>query len=65
MAESGLDLIVAQSYKAGGHTGRVGTLALLPLVIDSVAPIPVLAAGGIGDGRGLNDKTHQMRIEVG
>lgn len=53
MAESGLDLIVAQGYEAGGHTGRVGTMALLPQVIDSVAPIPVLAAGGIGDGRGL------------
>lgn len=53
MAESGLDLIVAQGYEAGGHTGRVGTMALLPQVIDNVAPIPVLAAGGIGDGRGL------------
>ena len=53
MAESGLDLIVAQGHEAGGHTGRIGTMALLPQVIDSVAPIPVLAAGGIGDGRGL------------
>ena len=53
MAESGLDLIVAQGYEGGGHTGRVGTLALLPQVIDSVSPVPVLAAGGIGDGRGL------------
>ena len=53
MAESGLDLIVAQGYEGGGHTGRIGTMALLPQVIDSVAPIPVLAAGGIGDGRGL------------
>ena len=53
MAESGLDLIVAQGYEGGRHTGRIGTMALLPQVIDSVAPIPVLAAGGIGDGRGL------------
>ncbi|MBN1365946.1 MAG: nitronate monooxygenase [Syntrophaceae bacterium] len=53
MAESGVDLLVAQGYEAGGHTGRIGTMALLPQVIDSVAPIPVLAAGGIGDGRGL------------
>ncbi len=53
MAESGLDLIVAQGYEGGGHTGRIGTMALIPQVIDSVAPIPVLAAGGIGDGRGL------------
>ena len=53
MAQSGLDLIVAQGYEGGGHTGRIGTLALLPQVIDSVFPTPVLAAGGIGDGRGL------------
>ena len=53
MAESGLDLIVAQGFEGGGHTGRIGTMALLPQVIDSVGPIPVLAAGGIGDGRGL------------
>ncbi|PKN37853.1 MAG: 2-nitropropane dioxygenase [Deltaproteobacteria bacterium HGW-Deltaproteobacteria-2] len=53
MAVSGLDLIVAQGHEAGGHTGRIGTMALLPQVIDSVTPIPVLAAGGIGDGRGL------------
>lgn len=53
MAESGLDLIVAQGFEGGGHTGRVGTMALLPQVIDSVSPVPVLAAGGIADGRGL------------
>lgn len=53
MAQSGLDLIVAQGYEAGGHTGRIGTMALLPQVIDAVSPVPVLAAGGIGDGRGL------------
>lgn len=53
MAESGLDLIVAQGYEGGGHTGRIGTMALLPQVLDCVSPVPVLAAGGIGDGRGL------------
>lgn len=53
MAQSGVDLIVAQGYEAGGHTGRVGTLALLPQAIDAAAPVPVLAAGGIGDGRGI------------
>jgi nitronate monooxygenase len=53
MALSGLDLIVAQGHEAGGHTGRIGTMALLPQVLDAVSPIPVLAAGGIADGRGL------------
>ena len=53
MAESGLDLIVAQGHEGGGHTGRIGTMALLPQAIDAAAPVPVLAAGGIGDGRGL------------
>ena len=53
MAESGVDLLVAQGHEAGGHTGRIGTMALLPVVIDAASPVPVLAAGGIGDGRGL------------
>ena len=53
MAQSGIDLLVAQGYEGGGHTGRIGTLALLPQAIDAAAPVPVLAAGGIGDGRGL------------
>jgi NAD(P)H-dependent flavin oxidoreductase YrpB (nitropropane dioxygenase family) len=48
-----VDIIVAQGSEGGGHTGRVGTLPLVPLVVDAVAPTPVLAAGGIGDGRGL------------
>lgn len=52
-AEAGVDVIVAQGHEAGGHTGRIGTMALVPLVVDAVAPIPVLAAGGIGDGRGV------------
>jgi nitronate monooxygenase len=53
MAASGVDLLVAQGYEGGGHTGRVGTMALLPAAMDAAAPVPVLAAGGIGDGRGI------------
>ena len=53
MAESGVDLVVAQGHEGGGHTGRIGTLALLPQAIDAAAPVPVLGAGGIGDGRGV------------
>jgi enoyl-[acyl-carrier protein] reductase II len=52
VARSGVDVIVAQGYDGGGHTGQVGTLALLPAVIDAV-DLPVVAAGGIADGRGL------------
>lgn len=50
-AESGVDLIVAQGTEAGGHTGDVSTMVLVPEVVDAVAPIPVLAAGGIARGR--------------
>jgi len=53
VAEGGADVVVAQGYEAGGHTGRVGTFALVPQVVDAVAPTPVVAAGGIGDGRGV------------
>jgi NAD(P)H-dependent flavin oxidoreductase YrpB (nitropropane dioxygenase family) len=53
MAQSGLDLIVAQGHEGGGHTGRIGTMALLPQAIDAAYPVPVLGAGGIGDGRGV------------
>lgn len=49
---SGVDVIIAQGHEAGGHTGRVGTFALVPEVVDAVR-VPVLAAGGIADGRGL------------
>jgi nitronate monooxygenase len=51
--DAGVDLVVAQGTEAGGHTGRVPTLALVPAVVDAVAPVPVIAAGGIGDGRTL------------
>jgi len=53
VAETGADVIVAQGHESGGHTGRIGTLALVPQVVDAVSPIPVVAAGGIADGRGL------------
>jgi NAD(P)H-dependent flavin oxidoreductase YrpB (nitropropane dioxygenase family) len=48
---AGADLIVAQGGEAGGHTGDVSTMVLVPEVVDAVAPTPVLAAGGIGRGR--------------
>lgn len=51
--EGGADIVVAQGTEAGGHTGRIGTLALIPQVVDVTGDTPVLAAGGIGDGRGL------------
>ncbi len=48
---AGVDVIIAQGSEAGGHTGEVGTMVLIPEVVDAVAPVPVLAAGGIGRGR--------------
>ncbi|MGH9243819.1 MAG: NAD(P)H-dependent flavin oxidoreductase [Acidimicrobiales bacterium] len=48
---AGVDLIVAQGYEAGGHTGQIATMVLVPEVVDAVAPTPVLAAGGIASGR--------------
>ena len=50
--EAGADAVVAQGTEAGGHTGEIGALALVPQVVDAVR-IPVLAAGGIVDGRGM------------
>ncbi len=53
-ADVGADVIVAQGWDAGGHVrGTTGTLSLTPAVVDAVAPLPVVAAGGIADGRGL------------
>ena len=48
---AGLDMVIAQGYEAGGHTGDVGSMVLWPQVIDEIAPLPMLAAGGIGNGR--------------
>lgn len=53
VAKEDADVIVAQGYEAGGHTGKVATLVLVPQVVDAVSPIPTVAAGGIGNGRGL------------
>ena len=50
-AAAGVDLIVAQGTEAGGHTGEVATMVLVPEVVDAVDPLPVLAAGGIARGR--------------
>jgi NAD(P)H-dependent flavin oxidoreductase YrpB (nitropropane dioxygenase family) len=49
--EAGVDVIIASGYEAGGHTGEITTMVLVPQVVDAVAPLPVLAAGGIGGGR--------------
>lgn len=50
----GVDIVVAQGWEAGGHVwGTVATMALVPAVVDAIAPVPVVAAGGIADGRGL------------
>jgi len=48
-----VDVIVAQGFDAGGHTGDIGTMAVVPQIVDAVKPVPVAAAGGIADGRGL------------
>jgi len=53
IAQGGVDFVVAQGHEGGGHTGRIGSMALWPQAIDAAAPVPVIAAGGIGDGRGL------------
>ena len=52
-AEAGADVIVAQGTEGGGHVGWVASMVLTPMVVDAVAPIPVLTAGGVADGRGL------------
>ncbi len=52
--DCGVDIIVAQGVEAGGHVlGTVSTMALVPAVVDAVSPVPVIAAGGISDGRGM------------
>ncbi|HUY86774.1 MAG TPA: nitronate monooxygenase family protein, partial [Acidimicrobiales bacterium] len=49
--EQGVDIIVAQGYEAGGHTGEIASMVLTPEIVDAVGPVPVLSAGGIGSGR--------------
>jgi NAD(P)H-dependent flavin oxidoreductase YrpB (nitropropane dioxygenase family) len=50
-ADAGVDIIIAQGGEAGGHSGEVGSIVLWPQVVKEVAPVPVLAAGGIGSGQ--------------
>jgi enoyl-[acyl-carrier protein] reductase II len=52
-AERGVDVIIAQGGESGGYCGEVSTMALVPQVVDAIAPIPVVASGGIFDGRGI------------
>jgi NAD(P)H-dependent flavin oxidoreductase YrpB (nitropropane dioxygenase family) len=52
-AEAGADVLVAQGTEAGGHVGWMASLPLVPMMVKAVAPLPVLCAGGIADGRGL------------
>ena len=53
-ADCGVDIVVAQGWEAGGHVrGMVATMPLVPTVVDAIKPTPVVAAGGIADGRGL------------
>lgn len=52
-AANGVDVVIAQGHEAGGHTGRIAGLVLIPSVVDTLAPRPVLAAGGMADGRGI------------
>ena len=47
----GVDFVIAQGHEAGGHTGEITTMVLVPQVVEAVAPLPVLAAGGIATGR--------------
>lgn len=49
--DAGIDIVVAQGYEAGGHTGEIASMVLTPEVVDAVAPLPILAAGGIGSGQ--------------
>jgi NAD(P)H-dependent flavin oxidoreductase YrpB (nitropropane dioxygenase family) len=52
-ARKGADVVIAQGYEAGGHTGTIANFPLIPQVVDAVRPLPVVAAGGIADGRGV------------
>lgn len=52
-ADAGADILVAQGTEAGGHVGWMASLPLVPMMVKAVAPLPVLCAGGVADGRGL------------
>ncbi len=51
--KAGVDYVIAQGYEAGGHTGTIANFPLIPMVVDAVKPVPVIAAGAIADGRTL------------
>lgn len=53
MERCGADVVIAEGCESGGHVGETTTMALVPQVVDAVEKIPVIAAGGIGDGRGI------------
>jgi len=50
---AGTDIVIAAGHEGGGHVGAIGTFPLIPQIVDAIAPVPVAAAGGIGDGRGV------------
>ncbi|HJP35849.1 MAG TPA: nitronate monooxygenase [Gammaproteobacteria bacterium] len=50
---AGTDIVIAAGHEGGGHVGSIGTFPLIPQIVDAIAPAPVAAAGGIGDGRGV------------
>ena len=64
-ARKGADVIIAQGYEAGGHTGTIGNFPLIPQIVDAVRPKPVVAAGGISDGRGVVARSHWVPLASG
>ena len=64
-AGDGADIVIAQGVESGGHVrGNIGLMALLPAVIDAVAPLPVLAAGGIADAAALAAVLPELAVTV-
>src|SRR3546814_5737697 len=64
VVESGIDVIVAQGHDGGGHNSPVGTISLIPQVVDAVGDrVPVLGAGGITDGRGVRSEEHTSELQ--
>ncbi len=60
--DNGVDIVVAQGYEAGGHTGEIASMVLVPEVVDAVGErVPVLAAGGIGSGRQVAGRARARR----
>jgi nitronate monooxygenase len=53
VAGDGVDVVIAQGHDGGGHVGKIGSFVLIPQVVDAVQPLPVVAAGGVADGRGV------------